>query len=54
MIKMQPDAVYEPTYKLPDYEYLDTLNEEELEEYWIEEGRVQYRHEWFAYTANWD
>ncbi len=45
---------YEPIYKYYDYEYLAELSDEELEEFFIEEGRVQFRHEWFAYTANWD
>lgn len=43
-----------PTEPQPDYDYLLELTEEELEEYYIEEYRVQFRREWYEYTRDWD
>lgn len=33
---------------------LDDLTEEEIIEFYIEEGRIMYRNEWFRYTSDWD
>jgi hypothetical protein len=40
-------------YQLTD-EQLEEMSEEELDEYYIEEGRIAYRHEWFRYIQDWE